>query len=408
MGPLADAPRRRRALSHQAGALRSDGAAASTAVLAAAFRAAREADPRELTHGFHSYPARFHPLLVRTLLRAGARAGMVICDPFCGSGTTLVETLLVGGRGMGSDLNPLALELARIKALAPTAAHRRLPDELVTHAQRLAAESLARVKARRRTLTSGEQWDDPAMYAPHVFRELVGLRELLDDPPGGALPPLSRRALMLCFSAILIKVSRQPSETGRGTQERTIGKGLPTRLFERKAIELADRLRALHAQVPAGTPGPLVQQADARRLRHVEAGSVQLIVTSPPYLGTYDYAEHHQRRMGWLGLRAGALRENEIGARRKTQDAAQALATWQAELDAVVGEWRRVLAPGASAFVIIGDSRVGQTEIPGDRALREAAARASLALVGVVSEARRRANGSRAGDEHLVELRAST
>jgi DNA modification methylase len=406
MGPLADAPRRRRALSHQAGALRRDGVRESTSLLASAFRAAREADARELTHGFHSYPARFHPLLVRTLLGARARAGMIVCDPFCGSGTTLVETLLVGGRGVGSDLNPLALELARIKALAPTAAHRRLPDELTTYAQRIADESRARVKARKRTRTSGGEWDDPAMYAPHVFRELVGLRELLDDPPGGALSPLLRRALLLCFSAILIKVSRQSSETGQGTQERAIGKALPTRLFERKAIELADRLRALHARVPAGTPGPIVQQADARRLRHVESASVPLIVTSPPYLGTYDYASHHQRRMGWLGLRAGALRENEIGARRRAQDATVALRSWQTELDAVVAEWRRVLVPGGSAFVIIGDSRVGQTEIPGDRALREAASRVGLELVGVVSEERRRANGSRAGDEHLVELRA--
>jgi hypothetical protein len=246
------------------------------------------------------------------------------------------------------------------------------------------------------------------MYAPHVFRELVGLRELFDDPPGGALGALTKKALLLCFSAILIKVSRQPSETSRGTQERAIGKGLPTRLFQRKADELATGLRALHAVVPAGTPSPSVYKGDARKLKHVEDASVDLIVTSPPYLGTYDYAAHHVRRLGWLGLDAGAISRHEIGTRR---DAAQrspseALKTWQTELDDVVAEWARVLRPGAAAFAVIGDSHVRGHGVAGDRALRLAAEHAGLTVVASAAEARetRTPTGIRLNEEHLLQL----
>jgi DNA modification methylase len=391
--------KQRRALSHIPGAIRLDGNAAAASRLRDAWMAARETDARTLTHGFHSYPARFHPLTVRALITSYARPDALICDPFCGSGTTLVEALIAGARGVGSDLNPLALELARVKALAPTPAHLTLPDELVTRARAIAEESLARVKARARTQTSGEAWDDPRMYAPHVFRELVGLRELFDEAP--AMGDKLRRAVLLCFSAILIKVSRQSSETSGSVQERAIGKGLPTRLFARKAEELAASWRELFAACPANAKNPSVYKADARRLRHVTDASVDLVVTSPPYLGTYDYAEHHVRRLGWLGLDGGALAHNELGARRHTQTPKDALARWQAELDAVVAEFARVLAPNGAVFVVIGDSRVGPERVPGDLALRRAAEQSRLRVVASAAESRR---GARI-EEHLLELR---
>jgi DNA modification methylase len=397
--PGPEAPRQRRALSHVPGDIRVSGDPASATRLRAAWLAAREREPRLLTHGFHSYPARFHPLTVRSLLAQHARPDALVCDPFCGSGTTLVEALIAGARGVGSDLNPLAIELARVKALAPTTAHLALPDELVARTKAVAEESLARVKTRARTKTSGEAWDDPQMYAPHVFRELVGLRELLDEPP--VMGEKLRRAALLCFSAILIKVSRQPSETGAGVQERTIGKGLPTRLFSRKAEELAQGWRELFAAAPANAKNPSVYKADARRLRHLADGAVDIVVTSPPYLGTYDYAEHHVRRLGWLGLKAGALEHNELGARRRSQTPKEALSRWQEELDAVLAELARVLAPSGAAFIVIGDSRVGPERVPGDLALRRAAEHAKLRVVAAAAESRR---GARI-EEYLLELR---
>ncbi len=393
-------PRARRALSHHAGTLRIDGDRAAADRLAAAFHAARDGDPRELTHGFHSYPARFHAHLVRTLL-AGRPPGTRVCDPFCGSGTTLVEALVAGARGFGSDLSVLAVELTRIKALAPTTPQRTLPDELVAQARVLAEASLQRVKDRARTKTSGEAWDDPRMYAAHVFRELVGLRELFDEPPA-KMGALVRRALLFCFSAILIKVSRQPSETAAGTVERAIGKGLPTRMFLRKAEELAERLRTLWERVPPTTPNPVLRQTDASRLKHLEDASIDVIVTSPPYLGTFDYARHHDRRTGWLELDAGPLERGEIGARRNSAQPASAMAAWQAQLDAVVAEMARVLAPTGAAFIVIGDSRVGAQAVPGDRVVRGAAERAGLRIVASAAEERR--IGGRPTREHLLHL----
>lgn len=396
MSPPRPPGRHRRALSAPGGPVTAEGDPRLRRLLGEALQqstgAELEAAARELTHGFHSYPARFHPLLVRRLL-ADVPAGAVVLDPFVGSGTTAVEAMLRGARVRASDVNPLAIALTRLKATPwPFMQRMALRDAAHHHA----ARSLERVKARARTRESGERFDDPTRYAPHVFRELVGLREEIAHEEDDAL----RGALLLVLSSIVVKVSRQPGDTGRGTVERAIGKGLPTRMFQRKADELVERLKAFAERVPTGTPPPDVRLADARRLPHVADASVDVVVTSPPYVGTYDYVQQHERRWGWLGLDAGGFARAEIGARRAAD-----LDGWQRDVDAFVAELARVLKPGAHAFLVSGDSAVGDVAVPGDEALRAAAAKAGLSVVASAQQARPSFYGRQATRrEHLLLL----
>jgi DNA modification methylase len=373
-------PRPRRALSSRGGRVVSSGDAKWRRLLAEALAVPADADARELTHGFHSYPARFHPLVCRRLLAETARAGTVVLDPFVGSGTSLVETALRGATGRGVDANPLAVDLAALKATPVPAVARAT---LVASATEVAARSLDRVKKRARTKTHGGEYDDASRYMPHVFRELVGLREEIEGEP----EPI-RGALLLVLSSIVVKVSRDRADTARGTVDRAIGKGNPSRLFLRKTEELARGMAAFAAAVPPGTPPPDVRLGDARKLAHVADRSVDVILTSPPYLGTYDYAEHHARRFGWLGVDASNFESTEIGARRSTKDPARALADWQRDVDAFVAEFARVMRKGALAFVAIGDSAVGRRAIAGDAAIRAAADRAGLHVVANAAEER--------------------
>ncbi len=373
-------PQQRRALSAPGGPVTATGDRAIAALLGRALGVPADEDPRLATHGFHSYPARFHPLLVRQLL-ADLPAGKTVLDPFVGSGTTLVEAALRGARGLGVDVNPLAVELAQLKATPLSAERIAL---LRNRAHAVAERSADRVKRRARTADSGARYDDPKAYAPHVFRELVGLREEIGAEKDEAL----RRMLLLVLSAIVVKVSRQPADTAAGTVERALGKGFATRIFDRKADELAARLSDFAAQVPPGTPAPDVRLGDARALTHVPAASVDVIVTSPPYLGTYDYAQQHARRFGWLGLDPRPFEQQEIGARRRARTPDAALATWQSDVDAFVAELARVLRPDGRAFVVIGDSAVGRQVIHGDVAIRRAAERCKLLVPAAAVQVR--------------------
>ena len=70
---------------------------------------------KSYTHGIHTYPAMFIPQVARRLLETYSKKGDTICDIFCGSGTSLVESNLTGRNAYGIDLNPLAIFLARAK-----------------------------------------------------------------------------------------------------------------------------------------------------------------------------------------------------------------------------------------------------------------------------------------------------
>ena len=67
-------------------------------------------------HGIHEYRGKFFPQLVLSLLNiAGANFDSKILDPMCGSGTTLVESILTGFNALGIDLNPLSVFISRVK-----------------------------------------------------------------------------------------------------------------------------------------------------------------------------------------------------------------------------------------------------------------------------------------------------
>src|SRR3989338_175194 len=69
------------------------------------------------THGIHTYPAMFIPQVGRRLLETYSKEGDTVCDIFCGSGSALVESRLIGRNAYGIDLNPLAIFLAHAKTI---------------------------------------------------------------------------------------------------------------------------------------------------------------------------------------------------------------------------------------------------------------------------------------------------
>jgi len=74
---------------------------------------------RYSVHGLHEYKGKFNPQVARALLNIFAvQEGQRVLDPFCGSGTTLVECAHLGAIGIGTDINPLAIFMANAKLLA--------------------------------------------------------------------------------------------------------------------------------------------------------------------------------------------------------------------------------------------------------------------------------------------------
>lgn len=369
-------PGQRRALSHVGGQAYAEGDPAIAEHLKRALMVPPGEDAhREHVHGFHSYPARLHPAVARGLIDGLAPVGGAVLDPFCGSGTVLVEARLSGRRAIGTDLNPIAIRLASLKATGRVLAQRE--------ALSLAAARVAAVATERRTKRVGASRRYPAAdvgsFAPHVLLELDGLRVGITAESDAAI----RADLELVLSSLLTKLSRHRGDSAEGTTEKRIAAGYPARLFVNKTKELVLRLSELEALLPADAPAARVAEDDARRLATVAAGACDLVVTSPPYPGNYDYLAHHALRLRWLGLPPERLEQGEIGARRhlEARSADDSRAAWLAQLTEVLGAMRRVLRRGGGAVLVLADSVVSGQPYLNDELTKIAGRAAGMQIV---------------------------
>ena len=72
-------------------------------------------DTSYATHGFHKYPAKFIPQLAKRCIEENTKINEVVCDPFMGCGTTLIESLVSGRKTVGVDINPVAYLISKVK-----------------------------------------------------------------------------------------------------------------------------------------------------------------------------------------------------------------------------------------------------------------------------------------------------
>jgi SAM-dependent methyltransferase len=329
-----------------------------------------DAPDRAHVHGFHAYPGRAHPVTARRLVeafvgtassipRSGAtpafggsstRAEVTLLDPFCGSGTILVEAMLAGRNVIGTDLNPLAVMLARAKTYAHSEAQR---EALLESARAVAAFAEARRKAKAGA-TKRLPAEDVALFAPHVLLELDSIRAGIAKEA----KPAAAVELGLVLSSILVKLSQKRGDTSEEVEKKRLAAGYATRLFVLRTEELARRFGEFTALLADSRVRARVFLDDATVLKKVAPASVDAIVTSPPYAGTYDYVAHHALRMRWLGLDARGFAGGELGARRSYERLAPlaALEAWRRELGKLFASFARVVKPGGNVVLLLADS----------------------------------------------------
>jgi SAM-dependent methyltransferase len=280
------------------------------------FRFATAEDHR-LTHQLFRFPAKFHPPVVRALLEEYTRPGQHVLDPFCGSGTLLVEAAVAGRSATGTDVDPVAVFVSDVKS------HGLRPDPL---ARRL-EELLAQVERFRRRDYEALQWIDlnerqytrelrglvvPAIpNLEHWFRRYVtvDLARLRQSILSLQASRVERRFLLLCFAAIIRNASNADPVPVSGLEvtSHMLSREAEGRVVDPFALfETATRraIRDMGAYHEAADPDARIRakSADATTLRrHLRRGA-DAVITSPPYHGAVDYYRRHQLEMFWLDL----------------------------------------------------------------------------------------------------------
>jgi hypothetical protein len=199
----------------------------------------------------------------------------------------------------------------------------------------------------------------------------------------GAIDAIAERdadlasVLRMALSAILYKVSRRTSDTDPTPTTKNVARGAAARLFAQRVELLCAGLVDLGRSPPA--PQPVVHNADSRDLRAlgIAPGTVNAVVTSPPYVGTYDYADQQRLRFDFFGIRHRDFDDNEMGARRGFEGDLEAqraaLQQWQRDFAAVLAGLAIALQPGGRLALVVGDSIAGGRAILADQDVRAAA-----------------------------------
>ena len=332
-------------------------------------------------HLFHSYSARTNPLVVRKLLSQGQK-GDVVLDPFVGSGTTLVEALIAGKQGVGCDLSELAVRLTRLKTYPLDKKKQNLLLQTGQQLLESSKEAIAKkVKPPRR-------YDDSSHYEPHVYLELCNLRHQIELLHKENAPAWLIECLLLIFSSILNKALKE-TPSSEEMRPRTLSKGRVSTWFFSRVEEMVVLEQWLCAKVPPGYILPEVFVHDARQpfsFMGTNGPCVDVIITSPPYLGVYDYAFQQARRQAFLGIDAKRFFEGEMGAKRflTSSTERQQLITHQKDTNNWLKESAKWLRPGGFAYVVVGDSILEQVH-PGQMPIIQAAPAAGLEFVASCS-----------------------
>jgi DNA modification methylase len=360
---------------------------------------------REFTHGIHSFAARFPPLIPRHFIQALSKPGDVVLDPMSGSGTTILEAALSGRQGIGVDLDPLAVLLSRSKSkvVDPTAVEEAGKRVLASASDRLLPSSPLYTSEREvlshvyegRKKEFFEYWFKPRTVL-ELHAILSEIRRVKDVDV--------RRALMVAFSSMIItksagvSLSRDLAHTRPHMAHGKIPESAVA-LFPKTVRKVATGLASLSEAVKERDwVTPNVVRGDATHLP-LRDESVGLVVTSPPYATALDYMRAHKFTLSWLGFDMDyltQLRSQYIGTETagdfdgvssysaglerllpeiadKDRARARTISLYFSAMRDSFSELLRVVKPGASVVVVVGDSSFKQVEISTHAILAEIA-----------------------------------
>lgn len=372
-------------------------------------------EKRVLTHYLFKYPAKFHPPVARYLLDTFTAPGETVLDPFCGSGTLLVEAAVAGRSAIGIDVDPVAAFVSRVKTTRYNLEGLRRSAERLL--ERVAQRSRSDAEYERRMfedvtietvsrIAERESLDVPRIpNLYHWFRRyvVVDLCRILKCIESARVSDEERNFFRLCFASIIRPSSNADPVPVSGLEvtshmRRLDEKGRlvnPFALFRRaveRGVAAAEEYgRRLREDVVIRVVEGDVTVAPAKLGSRVDA-----IITSPPYNIAVNYYRRHQLEMFWLGftrsqeerlalhpkyigrdkvaardpfvadaqLKTPLVRSWEAAMRKVAPERANAFKHYAVAMSKAFSQMSRVLRAGGYAVFVVGDSTWNGRTIP--------------------------------------------
>ena len=270
------------------------------------------------THGLFPYRGKFHPQLIKSLINIiGIKKNETILDPMCGSGTTNIESSLMGINSYAIDLNPFCQFMTRVKY-----------DSLFIDVQILKG-----ISKKSTDLFNFFMEGNP-------FEKLRKIREdkklkVYELALLAFLDSLgySKRVSSSTHQQLFIKVLKRYEETVTNFL-----------LYNMQYLECMGTVKILNESTATQIP--------------LDDNSLDGVLTSPPYSFAIDYVKNDEAQLNFLGYNTDEIRNRMIGLIGKNKE--QRLSNYFKDMDMVCLEVGRVLKPGKYFVMIIG-SNTNQT-----------------------------------------------
>ena len=329
------------------------------------------------THGYHSYPAKFLPNVVKKLIETYAVNNGTIADVFAGCGTTLVEAKIHGIKSVGIDINPVAqlITKAKIKPI--------LPDTLNVQYKELVTSFSQYYENEHESIDLHDRID--YWFRPEEKKKIAFLYEKILEINQEDV----KIFFLVCLSHILKNCSRWLMS---GTKPQIDPNKIPAEPFQafqvhckkmmtKNSLFYAELSSKRYFDVPC-----IIKLADARKTK-IRANSIGTIITSPPYVTSYEYADIHQLTAYWYEYinNLPEFRKNFIGtfyslnqntnchskkARQivnelleKDDRTAKEVANYFNDMEAVGKEMYRIVKKNGHVCIVIGNTTVKNVKI---------------------------------------------
>lgn len=254
------------------------------------FRFVGRSQTQAFSHAYHRYPAKFIPQIVQKLITEYAPENtQVVCDPFGGCGTTLVEAKLLGHESIGFDINPVAKLITQAKTTPIN------PKSLINYKKKfLKYYKLAHPEISNRHPRITYWFDEQSIQ--ELDKIYFAIKEIKDYR--------ARRFFMCAFSHNLKNCSRWLMKSIKPTIDKNKNYPVPLDSFLRHLNSMIKKNEQFYSTLSKSgyeKVATRMYRRDSTKKLPLNSNSIDLIITSPPYVTSYEYADLHQLSLLWFG-----------------------------------------------------------------------------------------------------------
>jgi len=362
-------------------------------------------DSSYASHNFHAFAAKFPPQLPSVFIRGLTNPGDIVLDPMMGSGTTVVEAILEKRRGIGLDIDPLALQISRVKTRKLELNQLRDAGyKVISRAQNLfSKEELIEINLNDRFDEKSKSFIN-YWFLSRTQRELLSLVLAIEEIKDISI----RNFMLLVFSSIIITKSGGVSLAYDLAHSRPhlMKSKVPKNAIEQFSIRFKKNLSSMsRLKKNEMIATPMFGNAKNMPFRD---GIIDLIVTSPPYANAIDYMRAHKFSLVWFGESISdlaELRSKYIGSERignikydvlpfrvtdimkrlaeSDKKKAKILNKYFIEIKSVIAEMFRVLRNNKSAIIVVGTSQMRGINVQTHHCLADIAENIGFEVVGI-------------------------